>query len=302
MHRTGLTELEVILAVASRKSFRAAARELSMSATAVSNAVAGLEGRLNVRLFNRSTRSVALTAAGEHYIARIAPALAEIRRASEEITADPSTPAGTLRINVPAECASLLFAPLFAPFLDRYPQIRLDICSEARMVDIVAEGFDAGIRLAESLPLDMIAVPLTGDARMLIVASPEYLARCGTPQTPDALRHHDRIAMRLASGGVYHWELARHNETFLVNTPPRLALNEMQAIRQAALGGTGLAFMSDWFVDEDIARGTLVSVLEPWCPPFGGLQLYYPGRRHVPAPLRAFIEFVRAQRSALRPG
>ncbi|MBJ3815759.1 LysR family transcriptional regulator [Shimwellia pseudoproteus] len=296
MHRTGLTELEVILAVANRKSFRGAARELNMSATAVSNAVAGLESRLQVRLFNRSTRSVALTAAGEQYVARIAPALAEIRRASEELSDNLSTPSGTLRINIPAECASLLFEPLFAPFLSRYPQMRLDLCSESRMVDIVAEGFDAGIRLAESVPLDMIAVPLTGDARMLIVGSPGYLARHGTPQTPDELRHHARITMRLSHGGVYHWELAHRAETFIVNTPPRMVFNEMQAIHKAALGGYGLAFMSNWFVDDDIASGALVSVLDNWCPSFGGLQLYYPGRRHIPPGLRAFIDVVHQQR------
>ena len=187
MHRSGLTELEIVLAVTRQQSFRAAARELGMSATAVSNAVAGLESRLNVRLFNRTTRSVALTEQGQRYVARIAPALAEIQRAAEEITAEPGIPTGTLRINAPRESVSLLFN-LFDTYLQRYPQMRLDITTESRMIDIVAEGYDAGIRLAESVPQDMIASALTPDARMVIVGSPDYFARHPRPQTPQTPR------------------------------------------------------------------------------------------------------------------
>lgn len=293
MHRTGLTELEVIMAVAHRHSFRAAARELGMSATAVSNAVAGLEARLQVRLFNRSTRSVALTDAGQRYITRIAPALAEIQRASEEIAGDQDTPSGTLRISAPQESVPLLFEPLMQTFMLRYPQMRLDISSESRLVDIVAEGFDAGIRLAESVPQDMIAVPLTGDLRMLIVATPGYLARHVTPQSPEDLAHHHGIGMRMSHGGIYHWELEKHQQKFTVNVPARVVLNEVRSIRRAALSGVGLGFISDWFIQEDIARGRLIPVLEAWCQPFGGLQLYYPGRRHVPPGLRAFIDLAR---------
>lgn len=293
MHRTGLTELEVVLAVAHKQSFRAAARELGMSATAVSNAVAGLENRLKVRLFNRSTRSVALTDEGRRYVERIAPALAEIQRASEEIASEPGVPRGTLRINAPNECATLLFEPLIREYIQRYPQMRLEMTSEPRMVDIVAEGFDAGIRLAESVPLDMIAVPLTSQARMLIVATPDYLARHGKPQSPDDLRHHHLIGMRMSHGGIYHWELQQNQQKFSVTVPPRIILNEMRAIHLAALSGIGLAFISDWFINKDLATGTLVSVMDEWCPSFGGLQLYYPGRRLVPAGLRAFIDLAK---------
>lgn len=152
MHRSGLTELEAVLAVARRASFRAAARELGMSATAISNAVAGLESRLGVRLFHRSTRSVALTEEGARYVERIAPALAEIQRASDEIGSSPAMPGGRLRINAPPESVALLFEPLLREYMARYPQMRLEITSEAHLVDIVAEGFDAGIRLAEMVP------------------------------------------------------------------------------------------------------------------------------------------------------
>ncbi|EMH4130714.1 LysR family transcriptional regulator [Serratia marcescens] len=292
MHRSGLTELEVVLAVAQRQSFRAAARQLGMSATAVSNAVAGLESRLKIRLFNRSTRSVALTPAGARYVERIAPALAEIRRASEEIATQPDAPTGTLRISAPQECVSLLYEPLIETYLRRYPQMRLDITSESRMVDIVAEGYDAGIRLAESVPQDMIAVELTGDIRMLVVATPDYFAEHGIPQSPEDLLRHKSVGMRMSHGGIYHWELERHQQKLRVNVPPRIVLNEMRAIHRAALSGVGIAFVSDWFAREDIASGRLISVLDEWCPAFGGLRLYYPGRRHVPPGLKAFIDLL----------
>ena len=289
MHRSGLTELEIVLAVTRQQSFRAAARELGMSATAVSNAVAGLESRLNVRLFNRTTRSVALTEQGQRYVARIAPALAEIQRAAEEIAAEPGNPTGTLRINAPRECVSLLFQ-LFDTYLQRYPQMRLDITTESRLIDIVSEGFDAGIRLAESVPQDMIAVALTPDARMLIVGSPDYFKRHGTPVSPDDLQQHQSIGMRMSHGGVYHWELERHQQKFIVNIPARITVSEMQAIHRAALAGLGLAFISEWFIQDELHSGKLISVLDEWCPTFGGLRLYYPGHRHVLPALRAFVE------------
>ncbi|MEX3526625.1 MAG: LysR substrate-binding domain-containing protein [Burkholderia sp.] len=254
MHRTGLTELEVVLAVARLASFRAASRELGMSTTAVSAAVAGLEARLKVRLFNRSTRSVALTDAGQRYVERVTPALAEIRRADEEAGTGPDVSSGTLRLNAPPETATMLVQPLLAEYLRRYPQVRVDVVSDLRLIDIVADGFDAGIRLAESVPQDMIAVPLTDEIRMRVVATPGYLAR-----------------------GIYHWELEREGQKFVVNMPMRLVFSDSRAIRQATLAGLGLGFLTDWFVSEDLARGALVPVLDDWCQPFGGLRLYLPG-------------------------
>ena len=300
MHRSGLTELEVLLAVAHRQSFRAAARELGMSATAISNAVAGLEARLNVRLFNRTTRSVALTEAGRRYVERVAPALAEIQRASEEIATQPEMPTGTLRINAPRESVALLFG-LFDAFLKRYPDMRLDITTESRLVDIVAEGYDAGIRLAESLPQDMIAVTLTPDVRMRIVGTAEYFARCGIPHSPEDLLHHQSIGMRMSHGGLYHWELECQQHKLTVNVPPRITLSEMGAIHCAVLAGLGLAYISDWFIKEDLACGKLVSVMDEWCPSFAGLRLYYPGRRHVPPGLKAFISLVHELRDRPDP-
>lgn len=195
MHRSGLTELEVVMAVVRRGSFRGAAQELGMSATAVSNAIAGLESRLDTRLFNRTTRSVALTDAGQRYVARVGPALQEIRLASEEIHSDTGEPAGTLRLNVPNHIGTLFLDQLLIDFMIRYPKMRVETVSEARMIDIVAEGYDAGIRLEESVPQDMIAVPLTGEIRQLVTATPDYFARHGIPETPDdLLSHQDRHA------------------------------------------------------------------------------------------------------------
>lgn len=298
MHRTGMTELEVILAVARRHSFRGAAQELGMSTTAVSGAVAGLEARLKVRLFNRSTRSVALTDAGQRYVERIAPALAEIRSAGEEAGSGPDTPSGTLRINAPQGAASLLLEPLFGRYAQRYPEVRIDLVSESRMIDIVADGFDAGIRLAESVPQDMIAVPLTRDLRMLVVATPEYLQRHGTPKQPRDLLRHQSIGMHMSHGGIYHWELERGGRKLQMDIPVRMALNELSAIKQAVLLGLGIGFISEWLIAEELKAGTLVPVLVPWCQPFGGLRLYYPGRRFVPARLRALIGLVREWRPA----
>lgn len=290
MHRTGLTELEVVLAVARRNSFRGAAQELGMSTTAVSSAVAGLEARLKVRLFNRSTRSVALTDAGQRYVERIAPALAEIQSAGEEASTGPDTPSGTLRINAPQGAATLLLEPLFLAYAQRYPAVRIDIVSDSRMIDIVADGFDAGIRLAESVPQDMIAVPLSRDIRMLVVAAPEYLKHHGTPRHPRDLLRHQSIGMRMSHGGIYQWELERGDQKLQMDLPVRMALNELSAIKQAVLLGLGIGFISEWFIEDELKAGTLAPVLVPWCPSFGGLRLYYSGHRFVPARLRALIE------------
>jgi len=291
-----MTELEVVLAVARRSSFRGAAQELGMSTTAVSSAVAGLEARLKVRLFNRSTRSVALTDIGQRYVERIAPALAQIKSAGEEASVGPDEPSGTLRINAPHGGAYLLLEPLFKQYAQRYPDVRIDIVSESGMVDIVAGGFDAGIRLGESVPQDMIAVKLSDDIRMLVVATPEYLERQGVPEHPQDLLSHQSIGMRMAHGGLYQWELERNGEKLQMNLPVRFIFNEMLAIKQAVVLGLGIGFISEWFIQEELASGALVPVLVPWCPSFGGLRLYYSGHRFVPPRLRALVDLAHALR------
>ena len=293
MHRSGLVELEAVLAVARRGSFRAAAAELGMSTSAVSNAIAGLEARLGSRLFHRTTRSVSLTEAGRRFADRITPALMEIRSASEEINAQDQSLTGTLRINASVGAAQMIFEPLVLAFMRRHPGMTVDIITEARLVDIVAAGFDAGIRLEESVPRDMIAVPIGGDQRLVVVGAPSYFEHHPQPHVPGDLSAHACIRLRLSHGGIYHWELERHGESVAVDVQGLLILDEMRMIAQAARAGLGLAFMSEWYVAEDLAAGRLLQVLDDWTPPFPGMRLYYPGHRHVPAALRAFIELIR---------
>ncbi|MEQ1066166.1 LysR family transcriptional regulator [Acinetobacter sp. XH1741] len=292
MHKTGMTELEVILAVARRNSFRGAAQELGMSTTAVSSAVAGLEARLKVRLFNRTTRSVALTDTGLRYIERIAPALIEIQRAGEEASTGSEIPSGTLRINAPQGVATFLLAPLFNRYAQRYPEMCIDITSDSRSVDIVASGFDAGIRLAEFVPQDMIAVALTPDIRMLIVATPEYWVNNTKPRHPRDLLQHQSIGMRMSHGGIYHWELEKKGQKLRMDLPVRFTLNELTAIKQAVMLGLGVGFLPEWLIEEELKAGKLIPVLISWCPSFGGLRLYYSGHRFIPARLRALIDMI----------
>lgn len=293
MHRSGLVELEAVLAVARRGSFRAAAAELGMSTSAVSSAIAGLEARLGSRLFHRTTRSVSLTEAGRQFADRVAPALMEIRHASEDIGTQDQALTGTLRINASVGAAQMIFEPLVLTFMRRHPGITVDMVTEARLVDIVAAGFDAGIRLQESVPRDMIAVPIGCDLRMVVVGSPDYFSRHPPPQIPGDLAAHECIRLRLSHGGIYRWELERRGESLAVDVHGSLILDEMRMIAQAARGGIGLAFLSEWYVAEDIAAGRLIQVLDDWTPSFPGMRLYYSGHRHVPAALRAFIEVIR---------
>ena len=293
MHRSGLTELEVVMAVVRRGSFRAAAQELGLSATAVSNAVAGLESRLQTRLFNRTTRSVALTDAGQRYVARIGPALQEIRQASEEIHSDTGEPAGTLRLNVPNNVGALFLDALLIDYMQRYPKMRVETVSEARMIDIVAEGYDAGIRLAESVPQDMIAIPLTTDIRQVVTATPDYFARHGTPTVPDDLLRHQGIGMRMAHGGIYRWELARRGEQLALAVPARFATSDLFASIRAVKAGLGVGFLPELYIQQELNRGELITALNDWTQPFAGLRLYYPGHRHIPPGLRALVAMIR---------
>jgi DNA-binding transcriptional LysR family regulator len=298
--KTGLTEYEAVSAVARLGSFRAAATELGMSTSALSHAVAALEARLGVRLFNRTTRSVSPTDAGEQFIARITPALAAIGGAIEGINSHRDTPAGTLKINTSAGAARMILTPIILEYLRRYPDMQVTLVTEGRLVDIVGQGFDAGIRIAEAVPQDMIAVPIGGDIRMLVVATPGYLAARGTPQVPEDLLQHECIRARMASGGIWRWEFEKRGEKVEIDVRGALTLDEMTLMQEAVLAGVGLSYLSEWSVRGHIAAGRLVPVLEDWCPPYPGLCLYYPGRRHVPAGLRALIDLIRGWNHAQR--
>lgn len=263
-----------------------------MSSSALSHAVAALEARLGVRLFNRTTRSVALSAEGEQFVAEVAPALATIRTAMERIDEHRSEPAGILRLNLTHGAARMILSPLIFEYMHRYPQVSVDMVTEAAMVDIVGHGFDAGVRLQEFVPSDMIAVPITGPIRSIVVGSPAYFVGRKPPKTPGDLAAHDCIRRRTGSGTIYRWEFEKRGQEIVVDVPGRLTLDEEQLMLKAALAGEGLAYLSDATTAESVEAGLLQPVLEDWSPEYPGLCLYYPSRRNMPARLRAFIDLV----------
>lgn len=293
MKTPDLDDLAAFACVAKHRSFRKAAQERGVSASALSHAMRALEQRLDLRLLNRSTRSVTPTAAGERLLARLAPALDEIHAGLDDINALRDTPSGSLRLNVPRAAALLLLTPLFARFHQACPNVRLEVVTDDGLVDIVRDGFDAGIRYGESLAQDMVALPLRPVPRMSVVASPAYAARHGLPATPAELKHHACIGRRFPSGAVYAWEFARGGEKLSVAVDGPLLLDDDGLMVSAALDGVGLAYVYEGRVAQAIADGRLLSVLEDWHPPLEALFLYYPGGRRQPAPLRAFIDLLR---------
>ncbi len=292
MSNSGLVELEAVLAVARHGGFRAAATALGMSRSALSATVAGLEARLGVRLFNRTTRSVATTQAGEEFIARIAPAVADIRGALEAVNEQREKPTGTLRLNTSVGGAQIIFEPILLEYLRRYPGVQLDVVTERRLIDIVIEGFDAGIRLAETVPLDMVALPLNGEQRMVVVASPDYLKMHRKPRVPTELMKHRCVRWRFSSGNIYRWEFSRHGEALTLDVPGPITLDEPLLMLEAVRAGVGIGYLGQFHVAADIASGRLVPLLQEWTPSYPGICLYYPSRRYVPARLRALVDLI----------
>jgi len=288
----------VFLMVATRRSFRGAATELDVTPSAVSHSVKTLEQRLGMRLFNRTTRSVSLTDAGEQLAAKLRPAVSAIEEAMREVDDLRHVPSGTVRINASEGAIRMILRPVLARFLRAYPQIHLDIVSDGRLSDIVADGFDAGIRLAEAVPQDMVAVPLMESVRFAAVASPEYLVTRGRPATPQDLNRHDCIRFRFESGAIYHWEFERHGIIETINVAGPLTLTDQPLMVDAAIDGIGIAFVPDHLVVQALHDGSLERVLDDWCPPFPGLCLYYPGHRHVSTGLRALIAMISDERSS----
>jgi DNA-binding transcriptional LysR family regulator len=292
MRTTPATQLDAVLALARLRSFRAAATELGTSTSALSHTIAALEARLGVRLFNRTTRSVALSDAGEQFVADITPAVAAIRDAMEKAGNRRRTPTGSLRLNTHASAARHIMEPIILEYRRRYPEVNIDLVTEGRLVDIVAGGFDAGIRLAEAIPKDMVAVPLGPKLRMAVVGTPSYFAAHPAPRTPADLAAHECIRIRLPSGGLYSWEFERRGAAVAVDVKGALTLDDADLMLAAARAGTGLAYLTEWYVSADLAEGRLQQVLEAWTPYFPGLCLYYPSRRHVPASLRALLNLI----------
>ncbi|MDQ0470374.1 LysR family transcriptional regulator [Labrys wisconsinensis] len=288
-----LADLTALAAVVAHRSFRKAADELGLSPSTLSHMIGALERRMGARLLHRTTRSVAPTEAGATLAARLAPLLRDLDEALAEVEDWGGRPSGTLRINASEIVARLLLRSAVPVFLQRYPEMALDLVTEGRLVDIVAEGFDAGIRLGESVPQDMIAVRFGGDARFVTVAAPTYLARHGTPRTPDDLMRHVCIRLRLPSGKLFRWEFARHGQEQTVDVPGALTLDHMELMTEAAAAGMGIAYVADRSARPHVDRGALAIVLDDWCPWIPGLALYYPGHRHVPPGLKAFVAVLR---------
>jgi DNA-binding transcriptional LysR family regulator len=298
MSKATLAELEAVSAVARCGGFRAAARELAVSSSALSHAIAELENRLDVRLFNRTTRSVALTEAGERFVAEIAPALAAIDSALENMGESSTEISGLLRINT-FRAASQMLLPLFLEYMRRHPHVELEIATEEALVDVLGQGFDAGIRFGDTVPPDMIAVPITSTMRAVVVGAPAYFAGRDRPAVPADLMRHRCIRGRMPTGKLYRWGFEKRSQAVLIDAPGPLTLDESGLILEAALEGAGLAYVPEPSVTEHISSGRLESVLEDWTPPYPGLSLYFAGRRHIPARLRALIDLIREQGHAL---
>ncbi|TBY73974.1 LysR family transcriptional regulator [Rhizobium leguminosarum bv. viciae] len=293
MVRPSLNDLAAFAAVASHQSFRRAADIMGVSRSALSHAIIGLEAKLDVRLLNRTTRSVSLTQAGARLLARLDPVLQELDQALDTLSEERGTPSGTLRINANKSGSRILLAEVVPRFLDLYLDVELDLVSEGRLVDIVEQGFDAGIRLLETVPKDMVAVKFGGDVRFIAVAAPSYLDGKARPHTPDDLYAHCCVRQRLPSGKRYRWEFSKRGAEVAIDVPGNLTLDDNDLLVQAAADGRGIAYVPEYFAQPFLGSSQLVTVLDDWCPPTPGLALYYPRSRHVPSPLRAFIDLLR---------
>lgn len=287
-----LRDLDAFVAVARTRNFRRAALESRVSVSSLSQRLRDMEERLGVRLMNRTTRSVALTEAGELLLARVAPALADVGGALEEVRGLRGVPSGRLRINGPPPAVDLVLAPMLGPFLQAYPRIELEIVSQSGFIDIVEGGYDAGVRYGEHLEQDMVAIPLGPQQRYALTASPDCLARHGKPKHPRDLLAHPCIRVRFSSGAMLDWEFEKAGRVVKVSPPPKLVVNHQGPAMRAACDGVGFWLTFSEHVSEAVASGALVSVLDDWCPPFPGPFLYYPSRHRPPPALAAFVAFV----------
>ena len=289
MARHPIDDLTAFLAVARERSFTRAAAKLGVSQSALSHTIRGLEERLGVRLLTRTTRSVAPTEAGERLVRTVGPRLEEIDAELAALTELREKPAGTIRITTGEHPAEAILWPALAKLLPRYPDIKVELIIDYGLTDIVAERYDAGVRLGEQVAKDMIAVRIGPDFRMAVVGAPSYFAGRPRPKTPQELTAHDCINIRLPThGGVYAWEFERRGRGLKVRLEGQLVFNNIALRLKAALAGLGLAYLPDDQVEKHLAEGRLIRVLADWCPPFSGYHLYYPSRRQ-PAPAFALL-------------
>ncbi|MNL22015.1 HTH-type transcriptional regulator DmlR [compost metagenome] len=264
-----------------------------MSTTALSHTIGRLEAGLGVRLFNRTTRSVSLTDAGRLFVQQVAPSLQDLHAALETVRSQRETPSGTIRINAAPFAARAIISPLVLEFLRRYPEMNVDLVTEGKMVDIVNDGFDLGVRVAGLVPSDMIAVSLGRPQRHAVVGSPDYFAQHPKPVVPPDLLNHRCIRVRLPDGSLFRWRFEKDDEPVQIDVRGPITLDEAGLVRTSVLEGTGLGYTMEEEVLPDIKAGRLVRVLEDWTPPYPGLCLYYPGRRNLSAGVKAFLDLAR---------
>lgn len=293
MKNPSTADLSIFLCIAQHLNFSRAAVDLGLTPSALSHSLRALENRLGVRLFNRTTRSVALTEAGERLYARLKPAFRDIDDALEDLNHFRDKPSGNLRITSGRQACELVLLPIASEFLKIYPDIRLEVVESDALLDIVASGFDAGVRFGNRLEADMVSMPIGPNLRSVVVGAPGFFERHPAPQKPEDLHALPCIRHRFPSGSMYRWEFERGGieQEIEINGP--LTLGDVSLMIGPALQGLGLAYVFEDMAREHLASGRLVQVLADWCPYYPGLHLYYPSRRHVPAPLKAFIDFAR---------
>ena len=293
MVRDELNVMSAFLAVADERSFTKAAKRLGVTQSALSHSIRGLEEQLGVRLLARTTRSVAPTDAGEQLLAELRPALTGIRGALDRIAGLRGTPRGRVRLVVPRLAVMTVVGPKLAQFARDYPDIVLDVVTDDDRIDLVADGFDAGIQYGEFIQKDMVAVRVSPDHHPAIVGSPSYFASHARPKSPHDLLEHRCINFRHGSEGIYRWEFDKGEQSLVVAVNGPLITNDIALLLRAALDGVGLAYVAEEHAVPHLASGALLRVLEDWCEPFPGFFLYYPSRRQQPAALSALIEVLR---------
>lgn len=288
-----LPELEVFVAVAHAGSFSRAAELRGLSPSAISHSISSSEARLGVRLFHRTTRTLRLTEAGETLLAELVPHFEGIGNALDGLQRFRESPRGRVRVTVLRDAVRLLVAPKLPGFAARYPEIDVDISSDDRFVDLIADGYDAGIRYGGTVPADMVAARLTPDLRWVVVASPDYLAAHGKPRVPRDLMHHRCIRIRTGTNRIYHWELGAGADYVSLDVPGHVTLDDSETAIRLAVSGGGLFYCLEKRVEAELAAGALQVVLDRWAVKGPGFHAYYASHRQVPTALRAFIDYLK---------
>jgi DNA-binding transcriptional LysR family regulator len=291
-----LADLAYFLEIAKHRNFRRAGHDLGISASALSHAIRGLEERLGVRLLNRTSRSVTLTAAGEDLRTTILEPFGQITQALDVLNRYRDAPSGRIRLSVPTEAAEFVVGPVLPAFLERYPDVEIEISVSNHMIDVIDGGFDAGIRYGGTVPEDMIAQRLAPDFRWIVVASPAYLERFGEPRDPSDLQNHRGVRVRIGDNSIYRWEFERGDENIEIDVPGALTVDQGAVAVPAVQQGAALMYVPDFMVARIVKDGVLKPVLSDWAAIGPGFHIYYSGRRHLPVSLRLFVDLVREMR------